>query len=98
MAIRSFVRKNQHKSRAPTILKTAIISIVMCANQSQDAWVAEKMAAMSMQMGRIKPVDSTKRRQVSVDGTDRRTKTVMKSQFFTLQKTPNKYPNRQLFT
>ncbi|KAJ7259438.1 hypothetical protein C8J57DRAFT_1233787 [Mycena rebaudengoi] len=28
-----------------------------------DARVAEKMAAMSMQMGRIKPADSTKRRQ-----------------------------------
>ncbi|KAJ7290653.1 hypothetical protein C8J57DRAFT_1213291 [Mycena rebaudengoi] len=39
-----------------------------------DARVAEKMAATSMQMGRIKPADSTKRRQVSADGTDRRIK------------------------
>ncbi|KAJ7263968.1 hypothetical protein C8J57DRAFT_1231148 [Mycena rebaudengoi] len=44
-----------------------------------DARVAEKMAAMSMQMGRIKPADSTKRRQVSADGTDRRTKTFCSS-------------------
>ncbi|KAJ7256979.1 hypothetical protein C8J57DRAFT_1649051 [Mycena rebaudengoi] len=49
-----------------------------------DARVAEKMVAMSTQMGRIKPVDSTKWRQVSTDGTDRRTKTVIRSQFFTL--------------
>ncbi|KAJ7247943.1 hypothetical protein C8J57DRAFT_1240459 [Mycena rebaudengoi] len=48
-----------------------------------DARVAEKLAAMSMQTGRIKPADSTKRRQVSADGTDRRTKTVIRSQFFT---------------
>ncbi|KAJ7246010.1 hypothetical protein C8J57DRAFT_1241794 [Mycena rebaudengoi] len=44
-----------------------------------DAQVAEKMAAMSMQMGRIKPADSTKRRQVSTDGTDGRTKTFCSS-------------------
>ncbi|KAJ7233495.1 hypothetical protein C8J57DRAFT_1249969 [Mycena rebaudengoi] len=49
-----------------------------------DARVAEKMVAMSMQMGRIKPADSTKWRQVSTDGTDRRTKTVIRSQFLTL--------------
>ncbi|KAJ7280693.1 hypothetical protein C8J57DRAFT_1219995 [Mycena rebaudengoi] len=75
--INRLVTNNPLGFRAGNIVEIGFSIVAFKGNRDNnglDAQVAGKMAAMSIQLGRIKPADSTKRRQVSADGTDRRTK------------------------